>query len=175
MQIDEIKLLIRESFRDVEPPSRWCLTDSTEGFEPAMLEQEFEDVPPWESLTAEFLDQTPGGFGSALSFFSDEAFRYYLPAYMIADLDGTLGRAIPVYHLTGGLNRSAAEKINPRRYGDRTWGDWAHYRFSMFSASQAKAIMEYLVYRASRCEFDARSIDQAIGNYWAERAKRSDD
>ena len=31
------------------------------------------------------IDRAPDGFGSALSFFSDEAFRFYLPAYLIAD------------------------------------------------------------------------------------------
>lgn len=159
------------SFRDVEPPPDWCITDSVEGDEPASLKQEFKGVPSWASLTADFLDQTPDGFGSALSFFSDEAFRYYLPAFMIADLDGRLERADPVFHLTHGLDHSATKKINPRRYGDRTFGDSARHRFSLFSTRQAKAIMEYLLHCGSLDKFDAHSIDRALSGYWADRAK----
>ena len=43
-----------------------------------------------------FLDSAPDGLSSALAFFSDEAFRYYLPAYLLAALDRKLALADPV-------------------------------------------------------------------------------
>ncbi len=36
-----LKALIREAFADVEYPGDWCLRDSDEGEEPALVEREF--------------------------------------------------------------------------------------------------------------------------------------
>lgn len=41
---------------------------------------------------------------SALSFFSEAAFRFFFPAYLIADLRGELRTADPLFHLTGGFS-----------------------------------------------------------------------
>lgn len=170
MRLDGLKQLIRNSFSDVERPPPWCLSNGVEGDECEALRRDFEDVPAWDSLTPEFLDKTPNGLGSALSIFSDEAFRYYLPAFVIADLDGCLQRSDPVFHLTHGLDQSKDVKINTRRYGERTFGDLAHYRFSVFDRKQATAILEYLLYRAALDEPDVPSIRLAIDTYWADRA-----
>ena len=40
----------------------------------------------------------------ALSFFSEGGFRYFLPAYLIADLEDRLQTADPVFHLTNGFS-----------------------------------------------------------------------
>lgn len=170
MTPEQIKASIRAAFADVERPPRWSITDSNEGDEPESLCQGFAEVPAWDSLTPAFLDQTPGRYGSALSFFSDEAFRYYLPAYLIADLDNSLERVEPVFHLTSGLDDSALKRINPRRYGDRTFGDLARYRFSLFTSEQCAVIGAYLQYRVARGDFGAPSIRSALDNYWLGRA-----
>lgn len=170
MTPEEIKAIIRSAFADVEPPPRWCISGSVEGDEPASLRAEFAEVPDWSTLSPSFLDQTPDGFGSALSFFSDEAFRYYLPAYLIADLDESLDRVDPVFHLTHGLTSSDSQRINPRRYGDRTFGDAARHRFSLFTYLQCTAIAAYLIYKAQRDDFFAESIRAALDNYWSVRA-----
>ena len=62
----------------------------TKAEEPYLLEEEFKGKTDWQLLDSEFIDQAPDGLASALSFFSDEAFRFYLPAYLIADIDGKL-------------------------------------------------------------------------------------
>ncbi|MEO0455177.1 MAG: DUF6714 family protein [Cyanobacteria bacterium P01_A01_bin.114] len=169
MTPDELKAKIRAAFADVERPPHWCITDSNEGDEPASLRQEFAEVPDWASLSTTFLDQAPNGYGSALSFFSDEAFRYYLPAFVIADLDDALDRTDPVFHLTHGLGASATKRINPRRYGDRTFGDAARHRFSLFTPEQCAAIAAYLRYKADQDEFAASSIEPALASYWLQR------
>lgn len=165
-QLSKIKALIYKAFADVEPPPPWCISSSHEGDEPEKLRQDFAEVPNWTALSSSFLDQTPDGYGSALSFFSDEAFRYYLPAFLIADLSSDLDRADPVFHLTYGLDNSASKKVNPRRYGDRTFGDRARHRFSLFSPEQCSAIAAYLRYRALSDDLAAHSIQQALDNYW---------
>src|SRR5262249_26329130 len=129
----------------------------------------------WSALDAAFLDQAPDGYASALSFFSDEAFRFYLTAYLIADIDGRLGRANPVFHLTHGLTVSGrAEKVNPRRYGERTWFEAASQKLAVFDKAQAVAIVAYLEFKREADEFERESIDQALANFWRRRAAGAD-
>ena len=162
---------IAQAFATVEYPGDWCLRASNEGDEPYLLEQEFKGKTDWQTLDPAFLDQAPGGFASALSFFSDEAFHFYLPAYLIADLRGQLDRTNPVYHLTHGLDDSSrSQRINPRRYGERTWFEHARHKFAVFTKGKAAAIVAYLNWKRDEDEFEHQSIDEALTNYWRERA-----
>ena len=165
---------IEEAFGSVTYPGDWCLRDSNEGEEPFLVTKEFAGKDDWRVLDPAFLDQAPEGWGTALCFFSDEAFRFYLPAYLIADVRGALERVDPVFHLTHGLDdASRGEPINPRRYGGRTWFDHARHKFAMFNVAEVRAIIAYLglcrgkeLYR-----FDQERIDQALTNYWRQRVR----
>jgi hypothetical protein len=168
---DRIRAKIRSAFANLEYPGDWCLRGSSEGEEPYLVEKEFKGKTDWTALDAAFIDRAPDGFGSALSFFSDEAFHFYLPAYLVADIDGKLNQHDPAFHLTHGIDdESRNEKINPRRYGERTWFDFARYKFAMFSREEADAIVEYLKFRRDTDEISRKRIDQALGNYWNARA-----
>lgn len=165
---ERLKALITTAFAAVERPGDWALVDSLEGEEPGLLVRESSGKGEWRDLDGAFLDQAPAGFASALSFFSDEAYRYFLPAYLIADLDGELDRVDPVVGLTRGLDDTAGDqKVNPRRYGDRTWEDAARHRLSVFTRDEARAILAYLEWRAEQDEIERGRIQQAIKNYWA--------
>jgi hypothetical protein len=167
-----LKALIHEAFADVEYPGDWCLRDSNEGEEPLLVEREFTGKDDWKSLSPAFLDSAPDGFSSALSFFSDEAFRFYLPAYLVADIDGRLRRVVPAFYLCHGLEDTTQnERVNPRRYGERTWRDAVGYRFSTFSSKQAAAIVAYLKYKSRTDEFQSQMIEPALRNYWLDRAR----
>jgi hypothetical protein len=167
---------IRSAFAAAEYPGDWCLRGSNEGEEPYLLEKEFKGKTDWRVLDGKFLDQAPDGYGSALSFFSDEAFRFYLPAYMIADLRGELKQADPVYHLSMGLEEASRNSpINPRRYGERTWFDHARYKFSIFNSEEARAIVAYLNLSKSSDEFSRQKIDEALKHYWLQRAESAPD
>jgi hypothetical protein len=171
MESEALKALIRQVFSGVEYPGDWCLRGSEEGEEPYLLEKEFAGKNDWRSLDPSFLDQAPEGYASALSFFSDEAFRFYLPAYLLADIDGHLADANPVFYLTHGLADCAkTEKVNPRRYGERTWFEAARYKFAVFDRAQAAAIVAYFELKREADEFERVAIDQALENYWRERA-----
>ena len=171
---EAVKSQIRKAFANVEFPGDWCLRGSNEGEEPFLLEQEFKGKTDWRSLNPEFIDRAPGGFGSALSFFSDEAFRFYLPAYLIADIDGKLASHDPVFHLTHGLtDDGTGERVNPRRYGERTWFDEKGHKFAVFDREQARAIVSYLELKRGIDEFQRATIDQALANYWSRRAEAS--
>jgi hypothetical protein len=169
-ELENLRKLIIEAFADVEPPPYWAIVDSKEGSEPQEIEDAFRDKTDWTKLDAEWLDLGPGG--AALSFFSDEAFRYYIQAYMIAAAEGKFVRVDPVFALCDGLdNESRDKKVNPRRYGERTWYDNALHRFSMFTPKQCGAILAYLHYEAHRDEIKKRNIDEASANYWSARAR----
>ena len=168
----DIKAAIARGFAKVEYPGDWCLRGSDEGDEPYLLEAEFKGKADWTVLDAAFLDQAPDGFGTALSFFSDEAFRFYLPAYLIADIDEKLQQQDPSFQLTHGLDdASRHEKINPRRYGERTWFEAQRHKFSVFSKQEVAAIVGYLTLRRDRDQISRPAIDQALRNYWNERVE----
>ena len=173
---DEIRQLIRDAFRDVAPPPPWCLANSLEGEEPRLLERDFAAVQGlhWSVLEHPFLDRAPDGYGTALSFFSDEAFRFYLPAYLLAALDGSLRQADLAFHLTHGLcPPEAASPVNPERYGARTWRDAAVHRLSVFTPLQASAIRAFLLWTAqapSTTPDERQRIHAAVDAYWGPRA-----
>ena len=115
-----LKDQIRAAFADVEYPGDQRLRGSDEGDEPFQVERDFQGKRDWRSLDAEFIDHSPDGLGSALSFFSHEAFRFYMPAYMLADIDGRLEKVNPVFQLTHGLDdNTRRERINSLRFGGR--------------------------------------------------------
>ncbi len=166
-----LKAAIRNAFAGVEFPGDWCLRGSNEGDEPFLVEREFAGKNDWTRLDAEFLDQAPDGFGSALSFFSDEAFHFYLPAYLIADIDGALDSSNPVFHLCHGLDdHSKNDRVNPRRYGERTWLDERRHQFAIFNRAEAAAIVEYFKIKRDADDFLKDTVEQALKNYWLDRA-----
>ena len=169
-QQDKIKAQIVEAFKAVPYPGDKGLRGSDEGDEPFMVEREFHGKRDWRSLQPKFLDQAPEGLGSALSFLSHEAFHYFLPAYLIADLDGLLERVDPVFHLTHGLdNRSCGKGTNPQRYGKKTWNEYACERFEAFSRKEAAAIIEYLRFKLSL--YNDKAVKEALQNYWEAKGR----
>jgi hypothetical protein len=166
--IEAIKETIRRAFTTATRPAPGAIHESIESDEAGtLLEADFAGVTDWRDLNAGFLDQAPAGYGSALSFFSDEAFRYFLPAYLLADLDDRLDRADPTFHLCHGLTDPTADQpINPRRYGDRTWSDAARSRLAGFTPSETAAVAAYLEHRAVIDEINRDDITQALTNFW---------
>jgi len=166
---EALKQQIREAFATVQYPGDWCLRGSNEGDEPYLVEQEFRGKTDWQSLEPKFIDRAHGGEASALSFFSDETFRFYRPAYLQADIDHKLEQANPLFHLTHGFDdESRNKRVNPRRYGERTWYDEARHKFAMFLPAEVAAIVAYLRYKlADECvgEDDKQSIQQTLWNY----------
>jgi hypothetical protein len=170
-----LKAMIQAAFTDVEYPGDWCLCRSSEGDEPYLLEQEFKGKNDWSVLDADFLDQAPDGYASALSLFSDEAFRFYIPAFLIADIDGLLESVNPVFHLTHGLTDDGRfEPVNPRRYGQRTWFEAVSHRLAVFNKVQAGALIAYLEFKREADEFERERIDQALVNFWRRRVVGED-
>ncbi len=166
-QRELLKSQIHNAFAGTPPPDPARLRRSSEGDEPFLLENEFREVPDWRTLSAEFLDQAPAGFASALSFFSDEAFRYYLPAFMLADLDEQLSHADPLFHLWHGLDdEKRGQPVNPRRYGDLTWFQATSRRLDAFTAAETVAIVAYMRFEAALDDSVRPKVEEALRNFW---------
>ena len=153
---------IRQAFCGTERPGDAFLQGSHEGCEPGESVAPFMGVADRSQLDPMVLDANY----NALSFFSEGGFRYFLPAYLIADLEERLQTADPVFHLTNGFSDKVIEIpagqriytktigksafVNPRRYGAMTWHDHARSQLSVFTREEAAAIVAYLEHKAGR-------------------------
>ena len=170
MKLDALKAQIRKAFARVPYPGDDRLRGVGEGDEPFCVERDFRGKRDWQSLNAQFIDQSPDGLASALDFFSNEAFRFYLPAYLLADLDGQLQQSDPMSHLIHGLDRRSAQKrINRQRYGAETLKGYAQQRFAGFTREQAAAIVAYLEFKRAEGAL-LPELGEALEGYWRRRA-----
>jgi hypothetical protein len=175
---------IRQAFCNTDHPGDAFLQGSHEGCEPGETVAPFIGVADWPQLDPAMLDANY----DALSFFSEGGFRYFLPAYLIADLEELLQTAEPVFHLTNGFSdrvvkipagKRIYEKtigksafVNPRRYGAMTWHDHVRCRLSVFTREEADAIVAYLEYKrdADTHRLNTEEINAALDNFWRDRA-----
>ncbi len=97
---------VRQAFEGNPYPGDGFLQGSFEGCEPYEEVGAFKGCTDWSSLDPRFLD----GHYSALSFFSEAGLRFFLPAYLIADLEGRLLTADPTFHLTNGFSDGSLEE-----------------------------------------------------------------
>ena len=176
---------IHTAFQALEFPGEGFLQGSFEGTEPYDEVAPFRGQTNWQTLEATFLD----AHASALSFFSEAGFRFFLPAYLLADLNDQLQTADPVFHLTHGFfefsvtvpagGRVFVRKsgksvlINPRRYGAMTVSDYARYRLSIFTREEASAIVAYLEFKRDHDPdgLDSARVEAALESFWRERAR----
>jgi hypothetical protein len=176
---------IRDAFEERSYPGDDQLCGSDYGDEPAEYALEFRGLD-WRTLHPRFLSY----HSAALSFYADEGFAYFLPAFMIADVLGEAGSADPVFHLTHGLYEEPSfdlTALNPEvlqasglAADDLEWLqesvqqtsqiDWHAYalrRFEGFRPPERHAIIRYLEDRAAHTwDFVAEKINAALDSYW---------
>ena len=188
--MDDVQLVIeqiREAFRETDHPGDAFLQGSQEGCEPGEVIAPFKGLSHWTHVDPSILDPNY----TALSFFSEGGFRHFLPAFLIADLEGRLQTADPLFHLINGFSDKVVkipagsrvfEKIigksgfvNPRRYGAMTWHDYARARLSVFTREEACAIVAYLQFkqRTDSHGLDEEEITSALQEFWSVRAKQA--
>lgn len=178
---------IFSAFMGNDYPGDHYLQGSREGSEPFEEIEPFKGKTKWSEIEASFLDRYSG----ALSFFSEAGFRFYLPAYLVADVREQLQTADPLFYLTHGFSDEQVEQetdgrvfvlrtgktvfVNPKRYGATTFYDYARYRLSIFTREEAAAIVEYLEYKRGRDELgmDGKRITAALELFWRERAEKA--
>lgn len=146
------------------------MVNSVQDDEPLQIEADFADKDDWTKLEPEWLDASPNGLGTALIFLSDEAVRFYIPAYLVADLMGLLKAVDPTYALVHGFDdMSRGRCIRPREA--RTWTDDAFTRWNGLTRPQAIAVVHYLEWRIERDSLDLEwKTAEALAAYWYVRA-----
>lgn len=184
------ELVIREiqaAFINNEYPGDNYLQGSYEGSEPFEEVEPFKGQEDWMKIPSQVLDRHAG----ALYFFSEAGFRYFLPAYLVADINNELLYADPLFHLIHGFSERSVEHkvetrvfvrkieknafVNPRRYGGMTFYDYARYRLSIFTREEARAIVAYLKYKMGSDPEDLNNeeIIAALKLFWYERAEKA--
>lgn len=86
---------------------------------------------------------------SSLSFFDAEGMRFHLPAFLVADLNGTYDQEIIFYLTYTGYNAQA--------------------RFDVLSPDQREAVRQYLLCQVRQRpddDFDVPIIQQTLETYW---------
>lgn len=170
--------------RNVYPGDEF-LIGSSEGCEPIEEVGAFIGQVEWSQVPAELLDAQ----SAALHFFSEAGLRFYIPAYLIADLNHELHIADPLFTLCMGFSNLSVDHqigtkvyvrktgkdafINPQRYGALTFYDYSRYRLSVFSCEEAGAIVNYLEFKR---EHDPGGLNQeqitaALNLFWYEQAR----
>ena len=86
---------------------------------------------------------------SSLSFFDADGMRFHLPAYLVADLEGSLQTADVLLHLVYMAHGAAS-------------------RFDTLTPAQREAVREFLLLRLSDAhrEFEHPMIEAALHDYW---------
>jgi hypothetical protein len=187
MSKEEVIAQIREAFVTTPYPGDAFLQGSFDGCEPYDEVGAFVGKTDWSKLDSTILD----GHYCALSFFSEGGFRFFLPAYLIADLREELLTADPLFHLLHGFltvstevrvgpqkvrRDSGGERLlNPRRYGAMTWSDHSRHRMSVFTREEARAIVAYMTYKQEHdtMGLDKSRIDMALKEFWFDRAENA--
>src|SRR5687767_2765553 len=91
---------ILAAFGNNTHPGGAFLQGSFDGCEPYEQVSPFATRKDWKGIEASFLD----AYADALSFFSEAGFRFFISAYLIADLRGQLSVANPLFQLTHGFS-----------------------------------------------------------------------
>jgi hypothetical protein len=177
--------LIHGAFGNNEYPGDDYLIGSREGTEPTAEIEPFLGLEDWTKVDPNLLDI----HNEAFNFFSEAGLRYFLPAYLIADLNGELKTADPLFILVHGFSDFSIEHkvgsrtfvrmtgksafVNPRRYGTMTFFDYGRYRLSIFTREEAQAIVFYLKHRQEidSVGMEREQIEAALNSFWLERAE----
>jgi hypothetical protein len=106
--------------------------------------REQDEKENWNAIPSEHLNECY----SSLSFFDAEGMRFHLPAFLLAEIEGTFKGDV-LFHLT---------ELN----------DYSKNQFSILSNAQKTAVRNYLLFvrEDSRYEFDRTRIDHALETYW---------
>ncbi len=132
MSKDELIALIEQAFANTVYPGDDKLINANHCGECAEIAEVFQGKR-WASLTdVKFLRH----YVAALSLLYPEAFRYYLPAYMIAALTDPATADV--------ILDSVEYDLMPRPTEDAVAQDWFFSRARGFSPAQKRAIKAYL-------------------------------
>lgn len=167
---DDLIQKIVDAFSGIEFPGDDKLVNPSYDEEPDLVRNHFVGQNNWNKLTPEFID-----FDGALSYFSNEAFRFYIPAFMIADIHGELKNNDPTVPLCWSLIPPSETQKIAKVWGGGTMKSQSSERFKDFSEEQISSIIFYLQWKLLQDEYYKNDliIEQALKNYWLQLNKNA--
>ncbi len=169
--LEVIKDKIREAFANVQYPGDANIVSST--YDDEGVSAAFRGITDWRNLTPAIINRQ----SEALTFFSCEARQFYLPACLLADLDGKLTNVDLLFSLTHGFTDDSkdvqvkvAQIFRPAGEPSKINFELAAKRFELFNVSQAAAIVTYLTYKSKIDVIERRDIEESLLNFWWIRA-----
>ncbi len=186
---EAVKILVRTAFANVPYPGddNIAYAEADYNWEPARMAAFFKGKR-WQELDWPTL-QTYGGDASAcLSFMTTEAFRYYLPAYMLIAIDNYYEAPadVPLFHLSPPRRADKArrtefleqvQEFTPAQRqeireilsheADEERRTWFLERVRGFAPAQCEAIRAFLRYMKTEHggDFSTLTLDNAIA-FW---------
>ena len=131
--------------------------------------RDFDDKDDWTKIDPDWLNLAPEGLGSASSFLSAAALRFYLPAYLLADIHLKLTKiADPVFNLTHGFGEVDPDR--PSKVSEaESWKAQTKSIWADLNSEQVNVIVNYLEWAALWDDHNAEDIQPALREYWYPR------
>ncbi len=162
--------MIERRFKDTPEPSPDQIVNNPTGYEAAKYIREFAGKQ-WQLLHPDFLNANH----ASVSFFSPEAMRYYIPAYMILDLMGNSNTGTPLFTLIN-FGDGAGKTINrlgnkilseqQKKQIDSQMRDSQLNCLSKFSDNERHCIIAYLNYKMTLDPYEKEDIQNALDCFW---------
>ena len=149
---------IEDVFSKTPMPSEKALITSQQSDEPAEYALTFRGLE-WHKIHPQLLETC----SDALSFFTPQALRYYVPAFLRAHLYG-YHDADPIFCLTYKFYK--AEWLESSESNPAKMEEHQRERMSLFTNEERKVIIAYFRYIVKLDSFNKNAINQALENYW---------
>lgn len=163
MTKEEKKSIINEAFGDAQYPGDENLAGNDTGYEDeyAYVRKYFKGKR-WQDVDLKwFEEEYPGPHNACLSFMSPQAFRYYLPAYMMIAIDN---------YETSDADNVVVSALEPEI--SETLREWHRERISGFTLKQKEAIVTFFHYLKEEHGNDfypPERLDDVI-KYWQQKS-----
>jgi hypothetical protein len=167
-EVSNLAEYIRRAFARVLYPGDHLIHAAAPVDQPPEPVDRFRGRTDWRTIKPGCLDDA-----EVLHRFTPQAFRFFLPAFMLADLQGALQHADPLFALYYGLRDEDRDRVaNPRVHGSRTWFQLKREFHSGFTRIEATAIVAFMRHQGPRRQWpeERRMVDQALRNFWLAKA-----
>jgi len=153
---EELRKRIEDAFSMSPYPGDKNLAEDPKDLESKQVARVFQGKK-WEEVDLDFLER-PGAHLSALFFFSDVAYHYYLPAYLLVSVQ----EKACDYGTRADVLCALTRRAEP---GLRLWFDKRH---ACLTPAQKKVIREFLLFTEDFSEYESARKDatQALDSYW---------
>ena len=148
ISVENVKKSIIEAFAHTPPPADNNISSETYDDEGTSA---FFKGKTWQVLSVNELKK----HSSSLTFFTAEAFRYYLPAFMLAEIENPLEADV--------IGQNILSHFSPPGQDD-FWKPIYEERLSRFSQPERVAIANFVVFYGKTYSYPKKEIEMILTN-----------